>query len=218
MRTRIKICGLTRAEDALAAVQAGADAIGVVLAASPRRVTPAQAAEIVRGLPPLALRVGVFMDQTSAEVLIAMREARLDVAQLHGDETPHQCAELALRVIKRIRVLPCDDAAVLRARMRGYDVSGFVLDPGAGSGKTFDWAIAAPLTEPLIISGGLTPENVGALVQQLRPHSVDVSSGVERAAGVKCPERMRAFVQAVRSAEAHACAAAAAANSTGAMG
>jgi len=200
--TRVKICGITRVEDALAAVAAGADALGFVFADSPRRVPPATAAAICRALPPFVATVGVFADANLAYVNGVARELRLTAVQLHGSEPPYYCARVAATVIKRFDVRPEDSQQRLRDAVRGYDVAAYLLDPGRGSGRTFDWSVARELSLPLIVSGGLTAGNVGDAVRRLRPYAVDVSSGVEVEPGRKDAEKMRAFVAAVRRADA----------------
>lgn len=199
--TRIKICGLTDREQALAAVEAGADALGFVFADSPRRVTPAAAEAIVSELPPLVSVVGVFVNSRVEEVTEVARRVGLDAVQLHGDESPADCERLPLKVIKRFNILENDTTDVLRARLERYRVAAHLLDPGAGSGRTFAWNLARGLPGPLIVSGGLTPENVGEAIRVLRPYAVDVSSGVEDAPGRKNLEKVSAFVRAVREAD-----------------
>jgi phosphoribosylanthranilate isomerase len=199
--TRVKICGVTNLEDALVAVEAGADAIGLVFAESPRKVSLAIAEPIVAALPPLVSAVGVFMNATRDEVATLAERVPLDAVQLHGEESPEDCERLPYKVIKRLNILEYDTPDGLRERMRRYAVAAYLLDPGAGSGQTFNWQVACGLPGLLIVSGGLTPENVGAAIQKLRPYAVDVSSGVESEPGRKDPEKVRAFVRAVREAD-----------------
>lgn len=203
--TRIKICGITSLPDALAASDLGADFVGVVFADSPRRIDAARAREIARAPQRRAQLVGVFMNQPLDTVRSTAADGGLDFVQLHGDEPLEYCNSLGLSIFKRIRVHGDDDAARLRARLMPYAIhDAILLDPGAGSGRTFDWSIAAGLAEEfnLIVSGGLTPDNVGACVRLLRPYAVDVSSGVERSPGIKDHAKMRDFIQAVREADA----------------
>ncbi|MBW7906405.1 MAG: phosphoribosylanthranilate isomerase [Phycisphaerae bacterium] len=200
--TLIKICGVMSVEDALAAAQAGADLVGLVFASSPRRVALDQAGRIVGALPRTLLSVGVFMDQPQ-ELILHVRDAvNLDLIQLHGDEQPDSFDQLKRLIIKRIRVTPQDTADTLRRRAAHFAHEHILLDPGAGSGRAFDWNVAMGLPCRYFLSGGLTPENVGDAVRLLRPHGVDVSSGVERSPGRKDHVRMRDFVQAVREADA----------------
>lgn len=202
--TRVKICGVMTPEDARRAADAGADAIGMIFAPSPRRVTARQAREIVAALPPLVLAVGVFVDAPRDEIIETIGEARLDMVQFHGDESPDDCATLPVRVIKRLPITPLTTHDELVAEMETFAVAAFLLDPGAGDGVTFDWNLARGLGERVVIAGGLTPENVGAAVRIVRPRAVDVSSGVEASPGQKDVAKMQAFISAVRQADADA--------------
>jgi phosphoribosylanthranilate isomerase len=202
--TRIKICGITSVEDAVAASDLGADFVGVVFAESPRRVDAERALAIVRAPGRRAQLVGVFMNQPAEDVRSTATECGLNIVQLHGDEPLEYCNRLELSIFKRIQTSPTDDAATLRARIMPFAVHDAVLlDPGAGSGRTFDWSVAVGVSDEfnLIVSGGLTPDNVGECVRLLRPYAVDVSSGVERSPGIKDAAKIRAFVQAVREAD-----------------
>lgn len=205
MRPRVKICGLTRLDDALAGVEAGADALGFMLyARSPRAVTPEQVRAITRALPPFVARVGVFVDASAEEIRAAIRVAGLDTLQLHGAETPEFCAQFDLPVIKAFRVA---DESVL-AELPKYAVAAHLLDawsPAAhgGTGTTFNWAIARAAVAAghrVVLAGGLTPDNVARALAEVRPFGVDVSSGVESAPGRKDPAKLRAFCAAVRAA------------------
>lgn len=198
--TRVKICGISDVENALMAAEAGADAIGLVFAPSRRRVTVEQAREIVDALPPFVTKVGLFVDEDPARIEEVADACRLDVVQLHGSESPGFCAALGRTVIKAIRV---KDAASL-AVMDGYRVAGFLLDSyhpevAGGTGRTFDWDLAEQVSGRyrVILSGGLTPANVTEAIEKVRPHGVDVSSGVETD-GRKDPAKIREFVMRVR--------------------
>lgn len=202
MLVRVKICGITSVEDALAAVDAGADALGFNFAPSPRRVTPAQAAAITRELPPFVTTVGLVVDEDPRPLLDA---CRLDAIQFHGAETPEQVAACPCRAIKAFRVRAEADLDALA----GYPAAAaFLLDayvPGVpgGTGQRFPWELAvgaARYGRPVIVAGGLTPENVAECVSMTRPYGVDVSSGVELAPGKKDPARVRAFIAAARGA------------------
>jgi phosphoribosylanthranilate isomerase len=195
--TRVKICGITNLTDATAAVDAGADALGLVFAKSPRRCDPEMARAIAQELSPRALFVGVFRDAPMDEVRRMADRVGLDAVQLHGDESPEYCAELGLCAIKRFAV-----GDGFREQMQTYRVFAALLDPGAGSGEIFRWEQASGLPRRIIIAGGLTPENVAEPVRLLRPFAVDVASGVETAPGRKDHEKVRAFIQAVRDADA----------------
>lgn len=201
---RVKICGVTRLEDALAAVRLGADALGFNFwPRSKRFVTPAAAREIVRRLPPFVTAVGLFVDPSRDEVLRAVDAAGVGMAQLHGDEPPDLCLSLPVPVLKAIRVTDANSLAQLAS----YEVRGFVLDAPSdaygGSGTTFDWSLAAAVARemPVVLAGGLTPENVAEAVRTVRPWAVDVASGVESAPGKKDEVLMRRFIDAARGVE-----------------
>lgn len=204
MPVRVKICGITRLEDALAAAEAGADALGFNLwPGSRRHVDPEAAREIVGRLPPFVTPVGVFVNQPPTEVLHLAALARVTVVQLHGDEEPRECAGHVMPVIKAFRVAgPADLEEIPR-----YHRAAAVLLDGkgegfGGTGRGFDWALArsVPGGKPVILAGGLTPENVAEAVRAVRPWAVDVASGVESAPGVKDRERMARFVRAAKEA------------------
>lgn len=203
--TRVKICGVTHLDDARAAVRAGADAIGFVFAPSPRRVTAETAAAIVRELPPLVTTVGVFVDAPTAEIESIVSRTGIDVIQLHGSETPDDCARCARPVIKRFAVSGDDGASDVAERVTGYRVSAYLLDPGSGGGATFPWSLARALHGPVIIAGGLNPSNVRSALVAARPYGVDVCSGVECRPGRKDPASVRAFVRAVREQDVARC-------------
>lgn len=197
---RVKVCGLTRAVDALAAEAAGVDAVGVVFAPSSRRlVGAAQAREVLGVLGPLVTRVGVFQGLGLPEVLRVVAAVGLDAAQVHDDWPPDDLLELAAvtRVIVARRVRP--GAAGAGAWPA---VGSLLLDgPSAGSGQAWDWSgvdVSALAGRPWLLAGGLTPLNVGAAVRALHPWGVDVSSGVENSAGIKDEEKLRSFVRAAR--------------------
>lgn len=208
MRTRVKICGITRVDDALAAVAAGADAIGLVFyRQSPRAVTAAQAAAICAALPPWVSRVGLFVNATADEIEAVSAHVRLDCLQFHGDETAQACAVLAGTVpyIKAIRMH--DDVDVSAAAARYGTAQALLLDTydaqlAGGTGRSFDWQrVPRTATKPLILAGGLTPQNVAAAIRTARPYAVDVSGGVEASKGIKDKARMIAFMHAVTEAD-----------------
>ncbi len=203
-RTWIKICGLTRAEDVRAAAEAGVDAIGLVFAESPRRVTPEQARDLLRDLPPWILRIGVFVDETPSEIAAVVQSAEIDRVQIHGFEDPIVRELVGTRILRAFRAR---DPGVLQ-EIRDSAEATFLLDAwspelAGGTGRTFDWELARGARElgNLILAGGLTPENVGDAVRDVRPFGVDVSTGVEESPGVKDANLIRAFVEAVRSAD-----------------
>lgn len=204
-RTRIKICGITRSEDALYAAELGVDAIGLVFyGKSPRYVSAAVAREVLRGLPPFVSVVGLFMNAQASEVEAVLEEVPLDLLQFHGTETAEFCRIFGLRYIKSVAMMDCPDAASYMARFP--DAAGFLLDgirtgEAGGGGTGFDWRkVPADAGRPLILAGGLTPENVAYAVRQTGCYAVDVSSGVEMDKGIKSREKLRAFVEQVRTA------------------
>lgn len=207
MRTRVKICGITRVEDGLAACEAGADALGFVFyAPSPRNVDPRVAREILAVLPPFVTAVGLFVDPEPAFVESVLRAARLDLLQFHGDETPEQCESFGLPFIKAVRMRPGVDLLEYARRFdraRGLLLDAYVSGTQGGTGTRFDWKlIPAGIRLPIVLSGGLDPENVGEAIRQVRPAAVDVSSGVEAVKGIKDPQRILRFTQGVRNADA----------------
>ncbi|MBA1194842.1 phosphoribosylanthranilate isomerase [Pseudomonas entomophila] len=204
---RSKICGITQVEDALAAVEAGADAIGLVFyAKSPRAVSVAQAREILAALPPFVTSVGLFVDASRCELQDILDAVPLDLLQFHGNETPEACAGHHRPWIKALRVRPGDDleaACQQYAGARGLLLDAYVAGVPGGTGETFDWSlIPARLSKPVILAGGLSADNVGQAIAQVRPYGVDVSGGVELRKGVKDAARIQAFMAAVRAASA----------------
>ncbi len=203
--TAIKICGITREQDALAAAHCGANAVGFVFyAKSPRAVTPARAAALMRVLPPFVTSVALFVDADVAAVKHTIAIARADLLQFHGDESPAYCRQFGVPYLKALRVRPGVD--LLQYARDYHDAKALLLDayvegtPG-GTGATFDWAlIPKNLPLPVVLSGGLTPENVTAAIEAVRPWAVDVSSGVESARGIKDAAKIAAFVTGVRNA------------------
>jgi phosphoribosylanthranilate isomerase len=200
---KVKICGVTRVEDALAAVRLGADALGFNFwPRSKRYLPPAEARAIVRRLPPFVTAVGVFVDPSRDEVLRALGESGVGAVQLHGDEPPALCASLPVPVLKGIRL----EGPRSLPQLASYEVQGFLLDaPSAGyggSGTTCDWTLAAEVARelPVILAGGLGPENVADAIRAVRPWAVDVASGVESAPGVKDAARMRLFLERAKEA------------------
>lgn len=197
--TRVKICGITNSDDALMAVDAGADALGFVFyEKSPRHVTPEHAAEIIASLPPFVQAVGLFVNAPIDVVNATVDQCGIDIVQLHGDETPEYCAQVRRRVIKAFRV---KDVSSLDP-IANYLVAGHLLDAYSpkeygGTGLTFNWDVAklAKQYGPVILAGGLTPENVRQAVEEVAPYAVDVSSGVERAPGVKDEAMVREFIR-----------------------
>jgi phosphoribosylanthranilate isomerase len=198
MKTRIKICGITNLKDACVAVEFGADALGFIFTKSPRQIPPEKAKRIIQQLAPFVTTVGVFMDAPLKFVEEIAQFTGIDVVQLHGNEQPEYCQKIKKRVIKRMNVRKTDTKATLIGKMQSYLVSAFLLDPGEGSGKTFDWKIAKGIDFPIIIAGGLNPENVGQAIKIVRPYGVDVSSGVEKTLGKKDGEKIKLFIKEVQ--------------------
>lgn len=202
--TRVKICGITREEDLLACVEAGADMVGFVFADSPRRVTPERAAELIRLVPPLHMStVGVFVDAPLDEVQRIIEVCPLDYVQLHGSESPDYCRSLGAAAIKAVRVRSAADTA----RLAAYSVRTFLLDAfdperAGGTGHTFDHALALDALKfgRIIIAGGLDQANVAGIIRRVRPWGVDVSSGVEKEKGIKDHDLVRSFVRTAKEA------------------
>jgi phosphoribosylanthranilate isomerase len=204
--TRVKICGITRIEDALAAGEAGADAIGLVFhGRSPRHVTPDQAAAIVRALPPFVTSVALFVDPDAAMVEAVLRVVRPDLLQFHGDESAAFCRDFGVPYLKAIRVRPGVDllqSAAVYADARGLLMDAYSQAAHGGTGQSFDWnLIPRDLPRPVVLAGGLGPDNVAQAVRQVRPWAVDVSSGVEAAMGIKDAAKITAFIREVRNAD-----------------
>ncbi|QJQ19825.1 phosphoribosylanthranilate isomerase [Pseudomonas sp. SK] len=202
---RSKICGITRIEDALAAAEAGADAIGLVFyARSPRAVDVRQARAIIAALPPFVTTVGLFVNATRCELNEILEAVPLDLLQFHGDETPQDCEGYQRPWIKALRVRPGDDleaACRLYAGARGILLDTYVPGVPGGTGEAFDWSLVpARLSKPVILAGGLSADNVGQAIAQVRPYAVDVSGGVEQAKGIKDAAKIEAFVRAVKQA------------------
>jgi len=201
---KIKICGFTNAENAQQAALAGIDAIGLnFYAKSPRHVNIDSAREIVAALPPFVNKVGLFVNANPSLIDEVLCEVALDTLQFHGDESPSDCAQYEMPFIKAIRVSPEVD---LIKTANEYSQAGALLldtyqsDFYGGSGKSFDWSLAKiELDLPIILAGGLTPDNVSAAIDIVQPYAVDVSSGVESAKGFKDIDKIRAFISNVNS-------------------
>jgi len=206
MRTRVKICGITREQDAAAAVEHGADAIGLVFYPnSPRHVTVERAAAICHQLPPFVTSVALFVNATADEIARVVDEVGVDLLQFHGQESADYCAQHRRPWIRAIRMRPDTDLLAEQAAFAAG--RGLLLDayrPGVpgGTGETFDWArIPAQLAPQVVLAGGLHPENVAAAIRAVRPYAVDVSGGVEAEKGIKDPDKIKAFMREVRNAE-----------------
>lgn len=204
-RVRVKICGITRIEDALHAAAEGADAIGLVFHRdSPRAVTAETARAIAGAVPPFVARTGLFVNADAALVRSVLESVPLDLLQFHGDEPAEYCRAFGRTYIKAIRMAAGVDLAALESRYA--DAAAVLLDthvPGTpgGTGRTFDWGLVPVARRlPVILAGGLTPQNVGDAIRRARPWAVDVSGGVEAGRGVKDPARISAFIAAAREA------------------
>ncbi|WP_339485771.1 phosphoribosylanthranilate isomerase [Pseudomonas sp. EL_65y_Pfl2_R95] len=201
---RSKICGITRLEDARAAIAAGADAIGFVFyPKSPRAVTIEQAQAILASLPPFVTTVGLFVDMPREALVQLLEQVPLDLLQFHGDETPEQCEGFGRPYIKALRVKPGVDVAhqiAAFASASGILLDTFVAGVPGGTGEAFDWSLVPQgLEMPIILAGGLTPDNVQAAIMQVKPYAVDVSGGVEASKGLKDSSKVQAFIKAVRN-------------------
>jgi len=204
-RIRCKICGITRTEDALAAVAAGADALGFVFyEQSPRAVSLQQAKAICAALPPFVCVTGLFVNASREQIAQTLQAVPLNLLQFHGDEAPEDCEVHGRPWIKALRVSSTDDIVTQAARYSG--ACGILLDSQVdgqygGTGATFDWnLIPKDFNRPLILAGGLNPENVAAAIAKVRPYAVDVSGGVEAAKGIKDADKIRAFIHQVGKA------------------
>ncbi len=202
VRVRVKICGITRPEDGVAAARLGVDAVGLVFyPASPRAVTIAQGRAIVKQLPPFVTVVGLFVNASEQMIREVLDGVPLDLLQFHGDEPPECCGIYGRPYVKALAMR--EDMDVQRESVRYADAAGLLLDAWhrelrGGSGERFDWTrIPRDLDKPLILAGGLTPENVQAAMAQVQPYALDVSSGVESSKGVKDPRRMARFMRNV---------------------
>lgn len=195
---KVKICGITNIEDALSAVELGADALGFVFAPSPRQVTHEKAKEIIKKLPPWISTVGVFVNEKPERIL----QMDLDWIQLHGEESPDYCRELGRKIVKTIRV---KEKSSLE-KIPEYSVAGILLDTydpalSGGTGKGFNWDLAIEAKKfgkPIILAGGLNPENVAEAIKRVQPYGVDISSGVESSPGKKDYEKMKQFIISVQ--------------------
>ena len=206
MSTAVKICGITRVEDALVAARAGANAIGLIFAArSPRLVSDPIAADVVSALPPFITPVALFVDQPASEIERILIKVRPQLLQFHGDEPPEFCASFGMPYIKVARVKAGMDLLQYAQQYRaakGLLLDAFVEGSHGGTGSAFDWAlIPREFPLPLILAGGLNPGNVGEAVRRVRPWAVDVSSGVEAAQGIKDAAKVAAFIRGVRDAD-----------------
>lgn len=202
--TKIKVCGIKSLKDALSAAEYGADALGFVFyGKSPRYIEPADAAAIIKKLPPFVTPVALFVNAHEDSVMAVLDETGIEVLQFHGDETPDYVSSFSQRTIKALRIK--DEKSL--SYIHNYDVNAILADaysPDAygGTGQTFNWKLLSSLqsSERIILAGGLGPENVAEAIRKVRPYAVDVSSGVEASPGVKDHDKLRRFIEEVRSA------------------
>lgn len=204
---RVKICGITSHEDAQAAVDAGADALGFIFVnGTPRYIEPEVAVAIIARMPPFVASVGVFIDRTPEEIEMIVRACGLSLAQLHGHESPDACGRLGVPFIKAIHVQGEHDLEALHGypQAKAFVLDTYVVGQPGGTGRTFPWEIAAKAARQtrIILSGGLTPDNVALAVTQVRPYGLDVSSGVEASPGRKDHHKVREFIEQARKADA----------------
>jgi phosphoribosylanthranilate isomerase len=204
MSIKVKICGITNYEDAKVAVSVGADALGFIFyQKSPRYITPHQAKDIIKRLPPFVSRVGVFVNEDRETIMSVAGQSCIDTVQLHGDESPSLCDEIPFAVIKTFSVGQDFNGETLDS----YNVNGYLLDTWndklrGGSGKTFDWSIARIITQyrhNIILAGGLGPANIAEALDAVQPYAVEFNSGVEIKPGVKNPRKMKDAVAVVKS-------------------
>lgn len=201
MKTRVKICGITRRQDAEFAIENGADALGLVFyPASPRAVTLAQAKDIVANLSPFVSIVALFVDADPEEVRACINALPIDVLQFHGEETVSYCEQFGMRYLKAIRMRENVD---LQSLAKEYSTaSALLLDsyqigiPG-GTGQVFDWSLIGKINKPIILAGGLDSNNVAMAIKQVQPYAVDVSGGVEQSKGIKDKQKVSTFMQEV---------------------
>ncbi|OTG83237.1 N-(5'-phosphoribosyl)anthranilate isomerase [Acinetobacter sp. ANC 4558] len=215
MQTRVKICGITRIQDVYSVVAAGADAIGFVFyAPSPRSVNKTQAQLLLQHLPPYVQTVGLFVNATAEEIQDILQDAPIDILQFHGDETAAQCQHIAKQVGRRwykaIQVKPDLDIVATIQQYQHAGASAVLLDAWhpelkGGTGHRFDWTQFPQLDIPLILAGGLTPENIEDAIQTTRAYAVDVSGGVESAKGIKDQQLIQRFMQGVHRGSAKQC-------------
>ena len=205
MTVRIKICGITNEEDALAAARFGADALGFIFAPSPRRIAPEKARQIIKVLPPLVQTVGVFVDEDLGEVSSVAEMCGLDILQFHGSESADYCDSFDHRVIKAVRLRNRQDIKSLAKYdgvVQALLLDTYVPDKVGGTGMTFnwEWALEAGKYGRIILAGGLSPENVATAISIVKPYGVDASSSLEQSPGVKDHEKIMQFIAEVHQA------------------
>ncbi len=198
---RIKICGITNKEDAFRAVDLGVDALGFIFAPSPRGITPLEAKRIIHSIPPFIDRVGVFVNETLYKVKEISSFCSLTTLQFHGDESPSYCAQFSYKIIKSFSIKDRIPDTILNYQVDAYLLDTFCQEGRGGSGKVFNWEIAKEarkLDIPLILSGGLRPDNVKEAIRKVRPYAVDAASGLEESPGKKSKKKLKNFIRRVR--------------------
>ena len=203
---RVKICGITNIDDALAAVNSGANALGFLFAPSPRQLDPCQAEKIVEALPPWISPVGVFVNEKKNRIIQIASQCRLDWIQLHGEETPEYCHELRAEGLKLVKVLrprePKDLEIIPQFPAAAIHLDTYNKEIAGGTGEVFSWDLALEAkkyAKPVILAGGLNPDNVVKAIKKVFPYAVDVSSGVEKSPGKKDPEKKQRFIKRVNA-------------------
>ena len=202
---RVKICGITNKKDALLAVGMGADAIGFIFAESPRQITPTKAKTIIRTLPPLVKTVGVFVNEESARIKEIKSFCGLDLIQLHGEESPELCQDLMPHSIKAFRIQNERDIKNIKkyqGTVRAILLDTYQMGKAGGTGKSFDWSLAVKAKEtglPIILAGGLGPENIQEAITTVKPYAVDINSGIEERPGEKDPVLMRQLMEKIKA-------------------
>lgn len=206
-RTRIKVCGMRELTEVAHVVAAGVDAVGFIFVeSSPRNIDPEKAREIVKSLPPFVDAVGVFVDTEAAEVNEIVNYCGLTMVQLHGQESPEYCGEINCRVMKAFRVGPdskAEDLAPYQGKVCAFLLDTYSEKMAGGTGRVFDWKLIKKISPPgpIVLAGGLTPENVGEAIRQVRPFGVDLNSGVEFEPGRKDPDKVEQAVAQVAAAD-----------------
>ncbi len=197
--TKVKFCGITNIEDAMYASYLGVDAIGFIFTKSKRTIEPDEAKNIISKLPPFITTVGVFMNDPFEKIKNTANHTGVNIIQLHGDESPEFCKEIEMatgkKIIKRIRISQETKKSELLFAIKKYNDFHILFDPGAGDGKIFDWDLLRNFDFPYIVAGGLSPENVGELINKIKPYAVDVSSGIEKQVGKKDFKKMEKFIK-----------------------
>ena len=205
--TKVKICGITNYDDASFAVKLGADALGFIFASSPRKISPEEAREIIRKIPPFVKSVGVFVNEKPETIEEIIEYCGIDIVQLHGDESPELCERYMPRTIKVLRVKDesiLDQIPLYRDKVKAFLLDTYSEKKAGGTGKIFDWDIANKIKDyniPIILSGGLNPSNIEEALQKVNPYAVDVVSGTEQSPGKKSYMLMKEFFEKIKSIE-----------------